>query len=212
MTFSIREIAASLNYLTRNNQYNPFNYDRRDYSCNCEETIRKLLSIVEELATRTKNPPAPPPPSIQVVYIPYKVPENFKGKPNQNITIKPRLIVDDPNMIWMNSPNKDVDETEEEDDGARPGSFKSFASKKYDFTSPLEKRNYEDEATTSKPLEVSCEGAILYCCGKQHDELEKCFANYNCTKTFNTRKACDPQNINKIVEKLSSMYGPIKEF
>nr|XP_032528576.1 uncharacterized protein LOC116778673 [Danaus plexippus plexippus] len=215
MTFSIRDIAASLNHLTRN-QYNPFNYDRREYSCNCDESIRKLLSIVEELASRAKNPPSPPPPpTIQVVYIPYQVPDNIKEKPKQNITIKPRIDVDDPNMIWMNSPRKVVDESEEEDDGSRPVLFKPIASKKSVVTSsPFEKRSYEEEIqrTTSKPLENDpCEGAILYCCGKQNDELKKCFANYNCSNTFNTRKACNPQNVNMVLEKISSMYGPVNE-
>ncbi|XP_061377638.1 uncharacterized protein LOC116778673 [Danaus plexippus] len=216
MTFSIRDIAASLNHLTRNNQYNPFNYDRREYSCNCDESIRKLLSIVEELASRAKNPPSPPPPpSIQVVYIPYPVTENIKEKPKQNITIKPRIDVDDPNMIWMNSPRKVVDESEEEDDGSRPVLFKPIASKKSVVTSsPFEKRSYEEEIqrTTSKPLENDpCEGAILHCCGMQNDELKKCFANYNCSNTFNTRKACNPQNVNMVLEKISSMYGPVNE-
>ncbi|CAG9559732.1 unnamed protein product [Danaus chrysippus] len=214
MTFSIREIAASLNHLTRNNQYNPFNYDRREYSCNCEESIRKLLSIVEELASRTKNPPAPSP--IQVVYIPYPVPVNIKGI-QENVSVGFRSIVlDDPNRVWLDSP-KEVSAEDEDDDGKRPVSFKPISPKRPTSKPPqFEHGSKQERIQTTTPRSFKkhtvCEGAVLSCCGLENEERSECFASYKCLKNYDLKQACHPKAIEMVLNKFKKIYGPVDDY
>ncbi|OWR52001.1 hypothetical protein KGM_208859 [Danaus plexippus plexippus] len=216
MTFSIRDIAASLNHLTRN-QYNPFNYDRREYSCNCDESIRKLLSIVEELASRAKNPPSPPPPpSIQVVYIPYQVPENIKGVLEKNMSVGFRIDVDDKNRIWPNNP-REVSAEDEENDGSRPISFKPVSPKRpTSKPPPFDHGSKQEGIQTTTPVSIKkhtlCEGAILTCCGLKNEERSECFTSYKCLKNYDLEQACHPQVVAAVLDKFQKLYGPNNDY
>ncbi|XP_061377642.1 uncharacterized protein LOC116766659 [Danaus plexippus] len=217
MTFSIRDIAASLNHLTRNNQYNPFNYDRREYSCNCDESIRKLLSIVEELASRAKNPPSPPPPpSIQVVYIPYQVPDNIKGVLEKNMSVGFRIDVDDKNRIWPNNP-REASAEDEENDGSRPISFKTVSPKRpTSKPPPFDHGSKQEGIQTTTPVSIKkhtlCEGAILTCCGLKNEERSECFTSYKCLKNYDLEQACHPQVVAAVLDKFQKLYGPNSDY
>ncbi|XP_068631253.1 uncharacterized protein [Battus philenor] len=121
-----------------------------------------------------------------------------------------------PNWVWDQGENT----VENDDDGARPISFKPVNVNRPQGTQPPPVEHGSIQAgvtTTAAPLLTTkspirepnkCEAAILTCCRFTDDNRKKCFDKYGCVKTFETGLACTTKAIQAVILHFKEAYGP----
>ncbi|XP_068631252.1 uncharacterized protein [Battus philenor] len=199
----------------------PWSYDR-DYL-----DLQKLYQIeklIEELREPIKSRQQVSNNPLQVVYIPIPIYLNMCSSDNKKISVTnvgsrggfENENENVPNWVWDQGENT----VENDDDGARPISFKPVNVNRPQGTQPPPVEHGSIQAgvtTTAAPLLTTkspirepnkCEAAILTCCRFTDDNRKKCFDKYGCVKTFETGLACTTKAIQAVILHFKEAYGP----